>query len=447
MTLRWHVRLHYFVASMLVGLVLFAGVLVYVVHWEIHAAKVRLKFVGHNLIHYLVEQPPPVDLEHLANHLRWADWEQNASLTLMDREGRVLAQLGEQPPDPATWQAPDGDYYAMDWAFRDFERWRYWVYYEHPAYRIILFEEGHEEVVEELLGGGAVYLTLLLVLSLVLGHQVSASILAPLQEIADTARKLRRGNLQSRIDLPPTHRELRELADNLNRTFDELQMLFNQAQDFSGSAAHELRTPLTALRGKLDVALRRERSADEYALVMGECIDDLSTLQRIVDTLLLTTRPQSDYQQEAFEDVDLVPLVSDAVAHLELLADEKELTLELDLPAAAPVRGVPVFLSQVVSNLTHNAIKFTPAGGHITVSLEPSGDWLQLRVTDTGIGLAPEHRDKIFERFYQVDSSRSQGTGLGLALVRWIVDLHNAELEVRSELGQGTAITVRLPTR
>lgn len=237
----------------------------------------------------------------------------------------------------------------------------------------------------------------------------------------------------------------------LARTFDDLlervQHAMVREKQFTADASHELRSPLTVLKGELSVALSRERGAGEYRATledMGATVDEMSVL---VDDLLTLSRVTNTSLK--LELIDVRNLCAQACERLGVIAVEKKIGLQP--PAAGEpvnVRADKLKLQRVVNNLIDNALRYTPAGGTVCVAVSREHQHAIIRVSDTGIGIAPEHQAKIFERFYRTDESRARdggGSGLGLPIVQSIVRAHGGEIALQSAVGQGSVFIVRLP--
>ncbi len=220
---------------------------------------------------------------------------------------------------------------------------------------------------------------------------------------------------------------------------ERLDTSFRQIRQFSADASHELQTPLTILKGEIEVALRQPRSPEEYQEVLRSALEEIDRVARLVESLLLLARADAGVLRMDLQPVDLAQLVEDVYAQAKSLADRRGITLLLGAVEPLSVPGDHERLRRVLLNLVDNGIKYTPAGGRVTVSLQREGDWVSLRVTDTGIGLSPEDREKIFERFYRSPTARSLdegGAGLGLCIARSIVEAHGGKIRVESSPGQ-----------
>lgn len=272
----------------------------------------------------------------------------------------------------------------------------------------------------------------------------------PVQEIIRQAESIGPGKLGGRIDAWADSREYEKLVQVLNTMLSRIDSAFESQRRFTADASHELRSPLTAMRGELELARRRSRTAEEYERVIDSALEEVVRLSRIAEDLLTLARSDAGVLQLRPRRTDLRIVAARIVDRLALAASTKqvELTLRADGPAMAFVDEDLV--SRLVWNLISNGIKFSPAGGRVAVSVASENDVIALHVTDTGPGVPEEATHRIFERFFRTDEARSaafepKGTGLGLAIVRAIADLHGAELAVRNVEGGGADFLVRFP--
>ncbi|MFQ6041967.1 MAG: sensor histidine kinase, partial [Candidatus Poribacteria bacterium] len=213
-------------------------------------------------------------------------------------------------------------------------------------------------------------------------------------------------------------------------------------------ASHELRTPLTVMRGQTEVTLRRKRPDEEYRQVLESNLEEMEWMSRIVENLLTLSRADAGEIQLEVRPVQLEQLLSDAYEECKALALSKNIEVFLDKAEEVAVPGDELKLRQLLLNLIDNAVKYTPEGGRVRLSLKKDGKFARLQVTDTGIGISQEDLPRIFDRFFRVDKARSRemgGSGLGLSIVQWIINAHQGRIEVDSKLGEGSCFTVWLP--
>lgn len=273
---------------------------------------------------------------------------------------------------------------------------------------------------------------------------ISPRLFRPLEEMARLASQISRADDLSRR-LPDTGRddEIGQLTLALNQTLARLEELFTAQQRFLADVSHELRTPLTTIRGNVDL-MRRMGGADEVSLDDIEA--ELERMTRLVNDLLLLARADVGSLPVTTEIVELDTLLLDVYRQAKTLAPTVEVRLEeVD---QVQVAGDGDRLKQLILNLVDNAVKYTPAGGQVFLGLGKNRGYGELTVRDTGIGIPEEDIPFIFDRFYRVDKARARahgGSGLGLSIARWIVEVHRGTLDVESALGKGTTFIVRLP--
>ena len=254
-------------------------------------------------------------------------------------------------------------------------------------------------------------------------------------------------DLSQRLERRGTGDEIDRLADTLNAMLARLQAAFGEMQRFAADAAHELRTPLTALKGGIEVALRAERPAEEYRRVLASSIEEVDQLIRLAEDLLLLSRSTAGLTA-ARRPVDLEPLCLEALEVGVRLAKGKGVTVRMGPLTPVVVKGDAAALRRALLNLVDNAVKYTPAGGSVVISLERRPEGAAIVVEDTGIGIDGADAQRVFEPFVRLDAGRSRdagGSGLGLAIARSIVLAHGGTLDVESRRGVGSRFTIRLP--
>ncbi len=279
------------------------------------------------------------------------------------------------------------------------------------------------------------------------GAVLAGRALRPVREMSNAARQITAEDLGRRLARRGADDEIDHLADTLNTMLAGLEAAFAQAKRFSADAAHELRTPLTALKGEMEVALRATRSPEEYRRVLHSGLEEVEHLIRLVEDLLLFSRSAAALGPPP-ERVDLEQLVLEALEAGARRAQGTGVTVRADAFEPAAVLGDAAALRRVLGNLVDNAIKYTPAGGKVELSLLAGEGKARIVVRDTGIGIDPADAARIFDPFVRLNAARSRdagGAGLGLALVRAIVDAHGGAIAVDSAPGAGSRFTIRLP--
>jgi two-component system sensor histidine kinase ResE len=240
-----------------------------------------------------------------------------------------------------------------------------------------------------------------------------------------------------------------EIAEALNARLDAVASAEKEQQQFIADVSHELRTPLTVMRGSLEVALEEDRSAEEYREAMGNALLEVRHLTRLSQNLLFLARGQAGRVTLSFANVDLVKFISEVTKDLLPAMSDRDLELSVDLPEG-PIRAFidSDRMQQVLHNLLENAIRYTEAGGKVRVRLTSAPGEARIEVSDTGIGIPEANLPHVFERFFRSDRARRAypgGSGLGLSIVRWIVEAHKGTVSVQSSPGKGTTFTVILP--
>ncbi len=281
------------------------------------------------------------------------------------------------------------------------------------------------------------------------GYWISRRALAPVDQIASTARAITAQQLGRRLDVPATGDELQRLSETLNNMLARLETAFAETTRFTADASHELRTPVSLIRTTAEVALRRPRSAEEYRQALEGILQESERTSRLVQDLLTLTRADAGVDGWSPSRVDLGALVSELRERLTRLCEGRGLSLQLDLPAQSVfVDGEHAALGRLVVILADNAAKYTPAPGEVRVTLRAADGTAEIEVSDTGMGISAEDLPRVFERFYRADKARSResgGAGLGLSIARWIVERHGGRITIESDAGKGCRVRVQLP--
>jgi heavy metal sensor kinase len=290
------------------------------------------------------------------------------------------------------------------------------------------------------------WVPLVIVLSGVLGWFLAGRALDPVNSVADAAQRITHSNLDVQIPARNTGDELDRLIEAFNHMMTRLNHSFEQIRQFSTDVSHELRTPLTVVRGQLEVALFTAETVEQYRDAMADALEGVERLSNIVRALLMLSQAESGQLALQKTEMNLAELVRDLVDQHQIPAEAEGVRLSATLPANCPVNADRIQIERLVSNLLGNAIKYTPAGGLVKVSLISDFDHVKLIVEDSGVGISPEHLPHIFDRFYRVPSADAEkGLGLGLSFVAWIAKAHGGAVTVESTLREGTRFTVLLP--
>ncbi len=294
------------------------------------------------------------------------------------------------------------------------------------------------------LGGGA-----MLVAGSVLGWVYARRAMAGVERVTRTARRIGAGDLGRRVPVGNEGEEIRSMAEAFNQMLERIEKLVAELREVSNNIAHDLRSPLTRIRGQVESMFRESNSVEECRAFAGTVIEECDRMAALIDTMLDIAEAETGAARMARQPLDLAALLEDACELFRPVAEDAGVDLQLALPNPdAPITAMadPAKLQRVVANLIDNAVKFTPAGGAVRVAAEQIGRSVHVSVHDTGIGIAPDEIGRVFDRFYRSDRSRSTpGNGLGLSLVRAIVEAHGGQVAVVSRPGEGSTFTVQLP--
>jgi heavy metal sensor kinase len=284
--------------------------------------------------------------------------------------------------------------------------------------------------------------------SVVGGLALAAKSLAPVNDITTRTRRITAENLDQTLPIVVPDDEIGRLTSTINDMIRRLHDSFAQIRQFSADASHELRTPLTIVRGEIELTLRRSKTPEEYRHVLESTLEEILRLTSIIDNLLTLAKADQGLFRAEFSEVNLKAVAEELYEDCEILASEKKIRITLEAGTPITMVGDRGRLRQLFLNLIDNAIKYTPEGGSVTVTVAKQDGMALFRVADTGIGIPPEDIPKIFDRFYRVDKARSRamgGTGLGLSIAKWIAELHRGTIIVESVPQKGSVFTVRLP--
>jgi heavy metal sensor kinase len=280
------------------------------------------------------------------------------------------------------------------------------------------------------------------------GWILSGRLLAPVRSMADAAEGITQERLAERLPVGNAADEFGRLATVVNAMLARIEDAFERLRRFTSDASHELRTPLTAIRIVGESALVETRDAAGYRQTISSILEETDRLTAMIEDLLVLAREDSDAYRSRFEPVDLGKLAKDVADVLRPVSDESGQKLSCAAESEVLVRGDRTILRQAIVNLVDNAIRYTPKGGAIELFVRSQDGTGEIVVADTGPGIAPEHREKVFERFYRIEQDRSRstgGAGLGLPIARWAIDLHGGRLDLESEVGRGSRFRIRIP--
>ena len=293
-------------------------------------------------------------------------------------------------------------------------------------------------------------LPLLIIVASLLGYWLSGRSLAPVTGIIETAERIGVQNLSHRLEVPRARDELRRLTETLNEMLQRIETSFTRITQFTADASHDLRTPVSVIRTVAEVTLRRPRTEYQYTEALTTILQTSIETTYLLENLLTLARADAGTTGMELHLIDLDAHVKRAQERAELLATGKSIDITVRTPGT-PVwaRADSIAIDRLLLILLDNAVKYTPAGGFCGIELVPGSDRTQIVVRDSGIGIPETDLALIFERSYRTDQARSKdtgGAGLGLAIARWITDMHGGTISAESQIGTGSVFRVSLPT-
>ena len=279
------------------------------------------------------------------------------------------------------------------------------------------------------------------------GWMIASRALAPIDAIDSTLRSIEATDLSRRVDLHPADRELSALVRTLNGLLARLERAFSDLREFTADASHQLQTPLTVMKSTIEMARRAD--ARPIGVLLDDLDEEITDMSTVVSELQALSLADADTQGAMTGDVDLSAVCGDAAEILEALGEAKGIAVETNISPDIHVAGDAQKLKQMILNVGDNAIKYTPVGGRVTVTLESEGAAAIIEVADTGIGIPTGELPRVFDRFYRVAAVglRATGTGLGLAIAKRIVEVHDGQISVDSAPGNGACFRMTLPCR
>lgn len=279
------------------------------------------------------------------------------------------------------------------------------------------------------------------------GFFLARKALKPVDEIRRAALRISSANLDERIEVGDRKDELGKLANTFNEMIARLRDAFKRINQFSADVSHELKTPLTIMKGEAEVALRKERTKEEYQKLLKSHLEEIDRMTKIIEDLLFLSKAETAIASLRKEYVNMRVLLLDICRDLSLLGERKGVKLIVEDIPDVSFFGDELKLRRMFSNIIENGIKYTNTGGMVQIFSEIENGNLLVHIKDTGIGIPKEDLNYIFDRFYRVDRARKResGTGLGLSISKRIAELHGGTISVKSEIQKGSLFTVKLP--
>ena len=287
----------------------------------------------------------------------------------------------------------------------------------------------------------------LFILAAIIGWFLARRALAGVEAVMRTARQISESSLKERVPVKKYQDEIDQLAITFNQMLDRIQTLVAGIREMSDNIAHDLKSPITRIRGISEVSLTTGASEKEYEDMAASTVEECDRLLDMINTMLVISKTEAGVNKLDSRELDIGAVVRDACELFRSPAEDKNLRLVCDVSGNFSVFGDNRMIQRMIANLLDNAIKYTPAGGSIEVTINTgTHDTVAIAVKDTGVGISEEDLPRIFERFYRCDPSRSEaGIGLGLSFARAIARAHGGDIRVTSTSGQGSTFSVTLP--
>ena len=306
--------------------------------------------------------------------------------------------------------------------------------------------EEKEELLETLLISFIVTLLIVLPLSGLIGWMMVRNAARGLEEVSAIAARIQKGQLDDRVDVHFSEREIVTLAVTFNAMLDRIQILVTEMTEMTDNIAHDLKSPLSRIRIMAENVLSKEGSSEDIRVAATETIEECDRLLKMINHSLDVSEAEAGIGVSGNEDLDLAALVQEACELFQPVAEMKGIELECDAESPSPCRGNEQVLQRAISNLLDNAIKYTEQGGKVRVSLSAEDGIYGIAVSDSGVGISIEDQERVFNRFFRCDSSRSQeGCGLGLNYSRAVARSHGGDITLSSSKGEGSVFTLSLP--
>ena len=270
--------------------------------------------------------------------------------------------------------------------------------------------------------------------------------LRPIDDITKTAGKISKGDINQRLKIPRTEDEVGRLTVTFNEMLDKLEAFIKKERRFTSDASHELRTPLAVISAQAEQSLSGSKGSKEYKDALKKILKESKKMSYVISQLLMLYRSEEGKYKLDFEVLDLNVIVEEIIKEYDGIALEKEIAIDFNAKEKIKIKGDQTLITRLIINLVDNAINYSNKNGKVAVSLIKENNSAVIKVEDNGTGIAEEDIPFIFDRFYQADKARGgKGSGLGLSIVRWIVEAHKGNIKVESKLSRGSKFIVRLP--
>ena len=293
-------------------------------------------------------------------------------------------------------------------------------------------------------------LPIVLIFSILGGNFLIYKSFLPIENILLELKQINAKDLSARLKSNKNKDEINQLVEEVNSLLKRLESSFEKISQFSSDASHELKTPLTIIRGEIEVALRRERSIDEYKNILNSSLNEIIIIEKTINDLLFLAKNEKDILIDSQEDIYFDEIIDESINEVKSFAKLNQIEINFILEDTIEYKGYSNLLKIALKNVLKNAIQFSHKNSQIIVKSYKKGSFFEISVQDFGIGIEKNEQIKIFEKFYRTDKSRNKnsgGTGLGMSILKKIVDIHKGKIEIESTENIGTIITISFPIK
>lgn len=304
-----------------------------------------------------------------------------------------------------------------------------------------------------IIGTAFIFLPILVVLSSLIGYFITKRAFLPVKKIQETAQKISEGNkLYMRIGLPNGRDEISLLGKTIDSMLEKLEKSFEKEKQFTSDVSHELRTPIAVIMAESEYILQHGDSFEEARESMESINYQVNKMSVLINQLLFFSRTEQEKIQLKYEKINILQLIEEAITDIKFTAESKKITINIENKLNIPEYSIDKMLfSRAIQNIIQNAVVYGKENGYVTIEIYEKNNYLTIKIKDNGIGISKENIDKIWNRFYQVDQARTSqkdgNMGLGLSMVKWIIDKHEGYIEVESTLGKGSTFTLFIPIK
>ncbi len=288
-------------------------------------------------------------------------------------------------------------------------------------------------------------LPIILIFAIIAGNFLIYKSFSPIENILFELKQINANDLSARLKTTKNEDEINQLINEVNNLLSRLESSFERISQFSSDASHELKTPLTIIRGEIEVTLRKERTNDEYKSALNNSLNELSLIEQTVNDLLFLAKNEKDLMIDKQEEFYFDELIDESINEIKSLAKLHQVEINFILENSIEFKGFPNLLKIAIKNALKNAIQFSHENSQVIVKSYKNADSFNISIQDFGIGIPLSEQEKIFEKFYRTDKSRNKnsgGTGLGMSIVKKIIDIHKGLIKIKSAENKGTTVTI-----